>query len=157
MILISTIRLTTYGLFLIVGIGLQAQQRPAGTIAPLHAGRAVPHPVDARHRYYRVICVVPLIGSGSRKDPQRPLYVPALAGQGPPMSGIIGFQQVLTDDKKFAIVEYVAADKKALDPILNDKSLKVFEKGKHSRQVIEQELKLVRKDFDLSKFGMAVR
>ena len=73
------------------------------------------------------------------------------------MSGIIAFQQIPTDDKKFAIVEFVAADARAFAPILNDKSVKVFEKGKHSRASIEQEFKLVRKDFNLSQFGMAVR
>ena len=157
LIIISTMRLSSYGLLLLIGVALQAQQRPAGAIAPLRAGKAVPHPVDTKNRYHRVICVVPLIGSGTRKDPKRPLYVPAPTGQGATMGGIIAFQQIPTDDKKFVIVEYVAADMKALDPILNDKSLKVFEKGKHSRQVIEQELKLVRKDFDLSLFGITVR
>ena len=51
----------------------------------------------------------------------------------------------------------MAADASALSTILNDNTLKVFEEGKHSRAVIEAELKLVRKDFDLTQFGMAVR
>ncbi len=101
--------------------------------------------------------MVPLIGAGTRADPKRPKYTPASAGQAPSLNGIIGFQQIATDDKQFAIVEFVAADPAALKPILNDTSLKVFERGKMARLTIEQELKLVRKDFDLSKFGMAVR
>ena len=101
--------------------------------------------------------MVPYTGAGTRKDPRRPLYTPIPGSRATSLAGIIAFQQIPTDDKKFAIVEFVAADVSAFTLILNDKSIKVFEKGKHSRVSIEQEFKIVRKDFDLSQFGMAVR
>ena len=104
-----------------------------------------------------MLCVVPYIGAGTRQDPRRPLYTPVPGAQAPSLNGIIGFQQIPTDNKLLAIVEYVAADASALAPILNDRSLQVFERGKHSRATIEQAFKLVRKDFDLTQFGMAVR
>jgi len=113
--------------------------------------------VDPRNRYHRILCVVPLIGAGTRQDPRRPQYTPSSDTQTPSLNGIIGFQQIPTDSKLFAIVEFVAADASALSPIWNDKSLKIFERGKHSRALIEAEFKLFRKDFDLTQFGMAVR
>ncbi len=35
--------------------------------------------VDPRNTYKRVICVVPLIGQGTKDDPKRPMYAPAPA------------------------------------------------------------------------------
>ena len=32
--------------------------------------------VDPRNRYERLICIVPMIGSGTYEDPRRPAYVP---------------------------------------------------------------------------------
>ena len=48
----------------------------------------------------------------------------------------------------------VAASRKALDAIVNDKrsEIRVFEIGKHGKDTIEQELKKYKKDFDLRKF-----
>jgi len=112
--------------------------------------------VDARNRYHRILCIVPLVGEGTRQDPRRPQYTPSSDTRTPSLSGIIGFQQIPTDDNLFAIVEFVATDASALRPIWNDKSLKIFERGKHSRTVIEAEFKLFRKDFDLTQFGIAV-
>jgi len=134
------------------------QVTPNATAASLMTGgRSYRHSVSARNRYHRIICVVPLVGAGTALDPKRPKYTPIDVNQAPSLKGIIAFQQIPTDDKNFAIVELVAADINVLSPILNDKSLRVFQRGLHSRAVIEQEIKLVRKDFDLTQFGMVVR
>jgi hypothetical protein len=37
------------------------------------------HPVDPSERYYRLICLVHLAGSGTLADPFRPEYVPDAA------------------------------------------------------------------------------
>ena len=58
--------------------------------------------VDPRDTYHRLICVVPLTGSGTATDPRRPLYAPAPNSSA--ANGIIGFTQVSTDDGKSAIV-----------------------------------------------------
>lgn len=118
---------------------------------------AAQHKVDPANSYHRVIVVVPLVGKGTYLDPKRPLYAPVgvrIAGN---RAGIISFYQQLTDDKKSAIVEFVAFDRAALAPILNDKSLKVFEKGKNLKSEVEFEMKKVKKDFDSTNFGLAVR
>ena len=97
---------------------------------------------------------MPMIGNGTVTDPRRPLYAPlpgrtATAVQG----GILTFSFVPSDDGKYALVEYVGRDSAALAPILNDKSLKVFVKGKDPKADIEKQFKQYKKDFDLEKFG----
>ncbi len=63
----------------------------------------------------------------------------------------------VSDDGRFALVEFVARDRKAFQSILNDKTIKVFEKGKDKKDDIERELKKFRADFDLTKFGAVGR
>ena len=113
--------------------------------------------VDPKHTYNRVICVVPIIGAGTETDPKRPQYAP-LPRKSPsdPMPGIVAFMQQTSDDGKYALVEYVAKDPAALQPILNDKSIKVFIKGKDKKDDIEKELKKYKKDFDLNNFGVVM-
>ncbi len=54
-------------------------------------------------------------------------------------------------------MEFVARDRKAFQAILNDKTIKVFEKGKDKKDDVERELKKFKKDFDLSKLGAVAR
>jgi hypothetical protein len=113
--------------------------------------------VDPKFTYHRVICVVPLTGSGTDGDPKRPQYAPALrTSPGQSMPGIIAFMQQLSDDKTHALVEFVAKDQATLQAILSDKSIKVFIKGKDKKDDIEKELKKYKKDFDLDKFGVVL-
>ena len=121
-------------------------------------------PVSARNLYERVWAVVPMIGAGTHADPKRPLYAPlpaassndrALAGR----SGIISFSFQLSDDGQFALVEFVARDRKALGPILNENraGVRVFEKGRASREAITTEFRKYKRDFDIDRFGGDVR
>jgi len=93
------------------------------------------HPVrreaDATARYYRLICLVHLVGSGKHTDPIRPEYVPAA----------------------------VDAARHAFDAILADKrpEIRVFEIGKDSRAAIEAEMQKHKAGFDLSKFAVVAR
>jgi hypothetical protein len=113
--------------------------------------------VDPRYTYVRIICVVPIVGQGTAADPKRPQYAPAAAVQGMPgRSGIIGFAQQISDDGKYALVEYVARDKAAFQAILSDKQVKVFFKGTDKKDDIEKDLKKYKKDFDLNKFGLVM-
>jgi hypothetical protein len=77
--------------------------------------------VDPRNTYHRVICVVPLVGSGTAADPTRPQYAPWPASHDP--TGIIGFYFETTDNGKSAVVEFVAQNRAALQTILNDKTI----------------------------------
>ena len=110
--------------------------------------------VDQRFTGNRVICVVPLVGKGTAADPKRPEYAPWPVSPDP--NGIIAFSFVPTDDGKSAIAEFVARNRTALLPILNDKSVTSFEKGRVSKSAIESALKQFRKDFDLDKYGMVM-
>jgi hypothetical protein len=115
--------------------------------------------VDLRNTYERLVCVVPMIGAGTPSDPRRPMYAPVPGGQ-PSRDGIIAFSYQLSDDGKFALVEFVARDHAGLAGILADKDLrtdvKVFEKAKTRRADIEKEFRRHKKDFDFSRFGVSV-
>ena len=108
--------------------------------------------VDPTVRYYRMIVLVHMTGSGKANDPIRPEFVPSAIDAR--KAGIIAWSMQPTDDKKMAIVHIVATDRKAFDALVSDKrsEIKVFEVGKHGKDTVEQEMKKYKKDFDLSKF-----
>ncbi len=112
------------------------------------------HSVDPRNTYHRVICVVPMIGSGTATDPHRPKYAPGPGAASP--DGIIGFTQVPTDDGKFSFVEFVAHNRKALEPILADTTITCYEKGTLSGAVIETALRSLKKGFSLVQFEVVM-
>jgi hypothetical protein len=113
--------------------------------------------VDPKNTYVRLICVVPHTGAGTADDPKRPLYAPAPdTAANHALPAIIGYVHQLSDDGKYALVEYVARDMSAFQPILNDKTIKVFVKGRDKKSDIEAELKKYKKDFDLDKFGLVM-
>ncbi len=125
----------------------------AGCVYPLRSQERV----DPRNTYERLFCVVPLVGNGSKADPRRPMYAPAPGG-GASRDGILGWVSVLSDDRKFALVEFVAGSRAAFQPILQEQrpDVKVFEKGKAKRDDIEKEFRKYRKDFSLDSFEVRV-
>ena len=113
------------------------------------------HKVDDRHRYERILCIVPITGTGTLEDPRRPQYAPAPGGRDSTVrSGILGFHFVESDDKKFALVEFVATDRRAFRAILGDANVKSFQKEKDKLSDIQAEFKRYRKDIDLDHFGV---
>ena len=113
--------------------------------------------VDPRNSYNRVICVVPLVGSGTATDPKRPMYAPeTTATPAARQAGIIAYSQQVSDDGKFALVEFVARDRSAFAAILADKSIKAFIRGEAKRSDIEAELKKYKSSFDFEKFGLVM-
>ena len=114
--------------------------------------------VGPTETYYRIICVVPLVGSGKHLDPVRPDFVPVhKAGDGY-NTGIIAWTQVPADDGKHAIVEMVARNRSAFQAILADKrpDVVVFERGKHSKAQAEAGIQRYKKNFTLDTFPRAV-
>jgi hypothetical protein len=115
--------------------------------------------VDLRNTYERLVCVVPMIGSGTPDDPRRPMYAPVPGGE-PSREGIIAFSYQLSDDGKYALVEFVARDHAGLAPILAEKGfrqdVKIFRKAGEKRADIEKEFRKHKKDFDFSRFGVSV-
>lgn len=111
--------------------------------------------VDPRNTYHRVLCIVPIVGSGSWEDPRRPQYAPVeidAAGG----TGIIGYTHQISDDGKFALVEFVARDPDALAPILADKTITSFVKGRDKRADILAAFIKFKRNFDLDNFGVAM-
>ena len=115
------------------------------------------HSVEASARYYHLICLVHLTGSGRQGDPLRPQYVPEAAAVG--SSGILGWKMQLTDDKTMAIIHIVAANRSAFQSVLSDKrpEVLVFEPGVQSKAVIELALQKFSKNFSLSTFEVLAR
>jgi hypothetical protein len=113
--------------------------------------------VPPESRYYRVIGLVHMVGTGKLNDSIRPEFAPSAGNAS--RDGIISWSVQPTDDKSMAIIHLVAVNRKALDGILNDKraEVRVFEIGKHGKDEIEKELKKYRKDFDLDKFRVVAR
>ena len=111
-------------------------------------------PVPPNQRYERIIAVVPMVGSGTYADPKRPLFAPRT----PDPKGIFAFSYEVTDDGQFAIVEFVSRSAAALKAVVTDKRIaKSFERTKHKQDEVEAELKKLKKDFDLNKFGVSVQ
>ena len=117
--------------------------------------------VAPENLYHRVWAVVPVVGSGTMADPKRPLYAPSPAStaQMAARTGIVSFTSVLSDDGKFALVEFAAVDPAALDFIRNDTRADVtkFEKGKVSEATVVQEFRKYKKGFDLRRFGAGLQ
>ncbi len=61
----------------------------------------------------------------------------------------------MADDGQTAIVEFVARDRAAFKPILKsgDASVRIFDPHKIPVDALLQELRLLKKNFDLSAFG----
>jgi hypothetical protein len=138
-----------------------------------------------RNTHERVVAIVPMIGKGTEDDPRRPMFAPLAAEMAPPEDDtaavaakstapgkpgqaakstgrIIAYTCKPSDDGRFALVEFVATDRAALDEILKEThaDVKVFRLGEQSRKSALAELRKFRKDFDLnldsSKFGAIV-
>ena len=106
--------------------------------------------LDPGHNHERVMAVVPMAGAGTAADPRRPLHAPVKADP----NGIVSFSYQVSDDGRFAIVEFVALNRAALAPILapNQPNVKAFEKEKATKSELEAEFRKYKKDFDLEKF-----
>jgi hypothetical protein len=88
-----------------------------------------------------------MVGSGTPQDPRRPEYAPWPTTTNP--SGIVAFTFVPSDDGKSAIVEFTAFNMSALQAILADKAITVFQKGKDSKATIEAALQKYKKGFSM--------
>ena len=124
------------------------------------------HHLDAGQMHERLTAIVPLQGTGTMADPKRPMFAPgkkipapaALKALPRSTTDILAYGWQLSDDGKSAIVEFVAVDRKAFAEILNSKDprVKVFERGKKSKEETESEIKKEKKDFDPTRFGARV-
>ncbi len=122
------------------------------TAAVLHAQRRV----DPKHSLYRIIAVVPLV-PGTNGAAAWPKHLPASQPAGSSAPAIIAFACERTDDGQHAVLELVAANRAALADVLADHAILAFEKNTVTEQQIEAAVRQYRKDFSLSRFGVAVQ
>jgi hypothetical protein len=112
----------------------------------------------------RLLCVVPIVGTGTPDDPRRPMFAPLPgarkavenADDSPAAEGIIAFSFEESDDGRYALVEFVARDRAAFDRITKDKSsdIKVFREDKDQRDEIEREFRKHKRSFRLDRPGV---
>ncbi len=95
-----------------------------------------------------------MVGSGTMVDPMRPKYAPTPNEMAAPgRNGILGYQFVTGDDG-LALVEFVGATRSAFAPLLADQSIKVFLRGRDSREAMEAEFLKHKPKFDFVNFGV---
>lgn len=147
--------------------GLYAQESPAIAGAEPQTNQqprrtGVTH-VDPARMYYRIYAVVPMIGRGTKDDPKRPMFMSApaeaiTARTRGDRSGILAMQYQLSDDRRTALVEFVAADKAAFAAILTstDPNVKVFERGKATQAAIETEFRRHKTDIRFAESTVRV-
>jgi len=69
-------------------------------------------------------------------------------------SGILAYTSVTSDDGKFMLVEYVAADRSAFQQIMADTTVKSFLKGRDKLADALAVFLTYKKDFDFTRFGV---
>jgi hypothetical protein len=136
-------------------------QNPAPSVTPITAGvtstRQIRPRVDSGSAYERCYAIVPVIGSGTMADPRRPLYAPAPGDVHPEKhTGILGYHFELSDNGQFALVEFVAVDRTAFQALLSDSTVQSFVRGTNTLSNVVAAFQLLKKDFDISHFRMAV-
>lgn len=127
----------------------------------------------------RLIAIVPMVGKGTAEDPFRPKYAPVT----PTAAAIARMQQdgtlaraasasdeekistekrrigayssLLTDDRKRAIVQFVARDREAFVEILKDPEVEIIDPAKLEQSTEVTKLQRLRKDFDPSQLKTA--
>jgi hypothetical protein len=110
--------------------------------------------VDVRYQGERLLAIVPMTGAGTPADPRRPMFAPMQPSGNPRQPGIEGFRYVVSDDGRFALVEFVARDASAFASILgaNTPDVKAFERKKAAPAAVQQEFRRLKRDFDLARF-----
>jgi hypothetical protein len=145
------------------------------TIATVTAQKRVDgvHQVETNGLFHRVYAIVPLIGSSTKSDPLRPMFVPApptatggLAGAQSPVTSpfqppnaqpnLISFQMQISDNGKFALVEFVGATARDLAPIVNSTAagVQVFVRGKDPEATILAAFQQYKKTFQFTMFSV---
>jgi len=147
---------------LVLAAGIALISTPA-----VRGQQAVPSPV----RYERILCIVPMVGSGTWEDPRRPMFVPSprekrqrasllrLAPRRERISGlrteILSYHYELSDDGRYALVEFRARSPRAFERILAHRGpgVKVFRPGRDRRERVEAEFRKYKRRFDWRRFS----
>jgi len=123
------------------------------------------HRVDPTSMYSRVYAIVPMIGSGTWDDPKRPMFAPIPQQMTPgSRTGIIAFNQVVSDDGNFALIEIVTANRQQLAlitaPITAQLSvvpgLQLFDRSTTPAATVQSAFQLLKANFDITQFRVVV-
>lgn len=132
--------------------------------SPAAAQKVVP----GSYQGERLLAIVPMTGAGTLQDPRRPLFapfaVPAIAPTARVVTAadakpenresILAFRYELSSDKRFALVEFVAADTGAFAALRNAgrSDVRVFERNRTDKDEIEREFRKYKPEFSLDGF-----
>ena len=116
-------------------------------IPSLLLGQAQFRKVDPQLTHERIIAIVPMVGAGTAKNPKHPLYSD--------LEGLTGFTAEISDDGRFALVEFVAKESKFLIPLANS-GQRQERKDSHNKDAVLEELKLYKRNFKPERFGLAI-
>lgn len=94
------------------------------------------------------IAIVPLQGKGTAADPIRPMYInkpgPLKRGGKPTIEAL---SWSYTDNKQLALVRITGTDRTVLRAMQNDSRVKLFQRGRDKKDVVEREIRQHVKDF----------
>ena len=116
-------------------------------VPALLLGQAQFRKVDPQLTHERILAIVPMVGAGTAKDPKHPLYSD--------LPGLTGFTAELSDDGKFALVEFAAKDNKVLATLANS-GQRLERKDSPTKDNLLNEFKTYKRNFKPDRFGLAI-
>jgi hypothetical protein len=123
------------------------------------------HSVDPGSMYARIYAIVPMVGSGTWDDPTRPMYAPVPQQMTPGIrTGIIAFNQVLSDNGNFALIEIVVANQSQLALITAQMNtqlsaapgFQLFNRSTTPTATVQSAFQQLKANFDITKFRVVV-
>ena len=103
--------------------------------------------VDPQLTHERITTILPMVGAGTLKSPKHPLYSD--------LDGITGFTAEISDDGRFALVEFVAKESKHLTTIVNS-GQRQERKDSPNKDAVLEEFKRYKRNFKPERFGLAI-
>jgi hypothetical protein len=123
------------------------------------------HRVDPSSMYARIYAIVPMVGTGTWDDPIRPMYAPPPQQMVPGnRTGIIAFNQVMSDNGNFALIEIVAANRPQLTLITAQMNaqlsattgFQLFDRSITPAATIQSAFQLLKANFNINQFRVVV-
>jgi len=104
-------------------------------------------PVSPLLTHERIVAIVPMVGAGTAKDPKRPMFSD--------LPGLLGFTAELSDDGRFALVEFAAKERSQLNTLVNS-GQRLARKDSAAKDAIYEEFKQYKRAFNPQRFGVAI-
>jgi hypothetical protein len=113
--------------------------------------------VDPGNMYHRVYARVPLVGTGTKADPKRPMFAPTTASTD--HTGILGYSMQISDDGQWALCEFVGATPNDLKVITASTASNVvfFEQGHATLEQVVADFSQYKKNFSFAPFTVRVQ